>query len=151
MIIRNVVYKILRLNLESQTYGKIEQFIKFCFVGVLNNLVYYISYLLLIKLGMHYTLANIVGFTVSVFNAFFWNNRYVFVSQGSRVWWKTFLKTYISYFGTGIVLSNVLLLFWVEICNISVVIAPLIDVVITMPLNFIINKNWAYKNNQHDK
>ena len=151
MTLRNLICKFLGVKLEDRAYDKLEQFAKFCLVGVINNLVYYICYILLIKVGLHYTLANIIGFTISVFNAFFWNNRYVFVSEGGRVWWKTFLKTYISYFSTGIVLSNILLVLWIEICNIPETIAPLIDVILTVPVNYFINKYWAFKQEKNYK
>lgn len=58
---------------------------------------------------------------------------------------RTFLKTYISYAGTGFVLSNILLILWVETCNILEIIAPLINLCVTTPINFFINKYWAYK------
>ena len=80
---------------------KLIQFIKFGLVGVSNNLICYGTYVLLINIGLHYVPSNIIGFSISVFNAFYWNNKYVFSdSDGSRVWWKTFIKTYISYAGT---------------------------------------------------
>lgn len=145
MILRTIVYKVLRINLSEDKFDRLEQFVKFCMVGALNNLIYYLCYLAFIKLGLHYAFANFIGFTVSVFNSYYWNNKYVFVSESKRVWWKTFIKTYISYAGTGIVLSSILLAFWVEICGVSTVIAPIIDLAITIPINFIINKFWAYK------
>ncbi len=124
---------------------KLIQFIKFGIVGVINNAIYYAVYLILIKLNMHYVAANIIAFTVSVFNSYYWNNKYVFKTEEKRTWWKTFAKTYISYAGTGILLSNALLILWVEVCGISELIAPLIDLVITVPINFLINKYWAYR------
>ena len=145
MILRTIVYKVLRINLPEGKFEKLEQFVKFCMVGALNNVIYYLVYLAFIKLGIHYTIANFIGFTVSVFNSYYWNNKYVFVSESKRVWWKTFIKTYISYAGTGIVLSSILLALWVEICGVSTIIAPIIDLAITIPINFIVNKFWAYK------
>ncbi len=124
---------------------KIIQFIKFGIVGLVNNAIYYAVYLILVKLNMHYVAANIIAFTVSVFNSYYWNNKYVFKTEEKRTWWKTFIKTYISYAGTGILLSNALLILWVEVCGISELIAPLIDLVITVPINFLINKYWAYR------
>ena len=94
---------------------------------------------------MHYTPANIIGFTVSVFNSYYWNNKYVFKDEGGRVWWKTFIKTYISYAGTGIILSNILLYLWIDVLGISKVVAPLINLIITVPINFVVNKFWAYR------
>lgn len=140
-----IICKLLRIRPSEEAWASIIQFAKFGIVGLTNNAISYIIYLILIWLGMHYTPANIVGFTVSVFNSYFWNNKYVFETEGQRIWWKTFLKTYISYAGTGIVLSNILLYLWIDILGISSVIAPLINLVITVPINFLVNKFWAYR------
>lgn len=141
-----IIYKVLGKKMSHKEWTNFIQFIKFCMVGILNNVISYGTYLLLIALGVHYTVANIVGFSVSVFNSYYWNNKYVFVTEKKRVWWKTFLKTYISYAGTGIILSNILLIFWVEILNIPKLVAPIINLFLTIPINFLINKLWAYKN-----
>lgn len=141
-----VIYKLLRLNVKEDVWNGLIQFVKFGIVGLTNNAISYIIYLILIWLGMHYTPANIIGFTVSVFNSYYWNNKYVFRNKVGRVWWKTFIKTYISYAGTGIIMSNVLLLFWIDVLGFSAVIAPLISLVIIIPINFIVNKLWAYRN-----
>ena len=121
------------------------QFVKFGIVGVTNSAISYFVYLILIRLGMHYTPANIIGFTVSVLNSFYWNNKYVFEPDAARIWWKTLLKTYISYAGTGIVLSNILLYLWIDVIGINAVVAPLINLLITVPINFFVNKFWAYR------
>lgn len=140
------VYRVFRLNLSKESYANLIQFIKFGLVGFLNNAISYITYIVLVEFGLHYTPANIIGFTVSVLNSYYWNNKYVFATDGRRVWWKTFLKTYISYAGTGIVLSNILLMLWIEILGIPEVVAPLINLIIATPINYWVNKLWAYKN-----
>lgn len=126
---------------------KIKQFIKFGIVGLSNTLISYVVYVVLVYLKMHYILANIMGFLVSVLNAYYWNNKYVFKEQEGeqRVWWKTLGKTFLSYAGTGLVLSNVLLVVWVDWLGISEIIAPIINLLITVPLNFIMNKYWAFR------
>lgn len=80
-------------------------------------------------------------------NSFFWNNRYVFKKNKGekRNIWLTLIKTILAYAGTGLFLSNILLILFVEIIGISKYIAPLINLVITIPLNFLINKYWAFK------
>ena len=145
MILRFAVYKVLRLKISEETFDKLDQFVKFGIVGVLNNFICYVTYLILIRFGMHYIPASIIGFTVSVFNSYYWNNKYVFCTDEKRNWWKTFAKTYISYAGTGIILNNILLVFWIELIGISDVIAPLINLLIVIPINFVVNKYWAYK------
>jgi putative flippase GtrA len=144
-LLRFVICKVAGRSFTEEKWNSTLQFVKFGLVGVLNNIICYITYLLLLYLGVHYSLANIVGFSVSVLNSYYWNNKYVFISEGKRVWWKTFTKTYISYAGTGIILNNVLLYIWIDIFGISSLIAPLINLVIVIPINFIVNKKWAYK------
>lgn len=50
--------------------------------------------------------ASITGFIVSVFNSYYWNNRYVFREKKneSRTWRKVLLRTYVSYAGIGLIL-----------------------------------------------
>lgn len=93
-----------------------------------------------------YMVGSIVGTVVSIANAFYWNDKYVF--KDSQNDWKSKLKrlgkTYISYGGTSI-LSNVLL--WVEVSffAVSKSIAPIVNLIVTIPLNSIINKLWTFK------
>lgn len=123
------------------------QFIKFGMVGVSNTLICYVVYACLVKWGLHYILANAVGFVVSVLNAFYWNNRYVFSNEKKQknVWWKTLLKSFAAYAVNSLVLVSILLYVWIDVCGISPYISQLINLCITVPLNFIMNKFWAFK------
>ena len=94
------------------------QFIKFVFVGISNTVISYVAYFILIKIGLHYIVASVVGFLMSVLNSFYWNNKYVFHSycHDTRSIGKGLVKTFIAYAGSGLVLSNLLLIFWVVEC-----------------------------------
>ncbi len=123
------------------------QFIKFGIVGVSNTAVYYIFYSGLVYIKVSYLLANIVAAIVSILNSYFWNNRYVFKMEKNekRNIWGTLIKTFLAYAGTWLVLSNIILVFFVEIICVSEYIAPIFVLFITVPLNFVINKVWAFK------
>jgi putative flippase GtrA len=124
------------------------QFIKFGVVGFSNTAIAYIIYSGLYYLGLHYIIANTIAFILSVLNSFYWNNKYVFKSgddQKKSAFWPALLKTYISYAFTGLVLSSGLLYVFIKIMRISAYIAPLLGLVITVPLNFVLNKKWAFK------
>lgn len=140
-----IVRGVFKVKICDDKMKEFTQFVKFGLVGVLNNAISYVVYVVLVKLGMHYTPANIIGFSISVFNSYYWNNKYVFASESKRVWWKTLAKTYISYASTGIVLSNILLAVWIDVIHINEYVAPLITLIIIIPLNYIVNKFWAYK------
>lgn len=130
-----------------------KQFIKFGMVGVTNTLLSYginvgVLYLLRDKaLAYDYVIANIVAFLLSVLWSFYWNNRLVFDSkQGWNNILKALLKTYISYGVTGIILNNILSFIWIHVLGVSKLIAPLINLVFSVPINFLLNKYWAFKN-----
>ena len=123
------------------------QFFKFGLVGLSNTAVSMACYYIFLLVNEDlYMVGSVVGTIVSIANAFYWNDKFVF--SGNRQDWRSKLKrlgkTYISYGGTSI-LSNVLL--WVEVTFFSVsrAIAPIVNLLVTIPLNFIINKLWTFR------
>ncbi|MCD8067383.1 MAG: GtrA family protein [Lachnospiraceae bacterium] len=161
--------------------GKIRafwQFMKFCLVGVSNVVVCEGIYVVLLFCGVHYLAANILGNLISILNAYFWSNRFVFRAEEGerRVWWKVLAKTYASY-GFSMALSAGLLVFWLEIVMLSryvgrlleqlaavgilqwrkgrglaidasrmaELLAEAVNLVITIPINFCVNKFWTYR------
>lgn len=118
------------------------QFIKFCIVGLSNTAIGLGTYYLFLWLGFHYMIANVLSWVISVFNAFYWNNKYVFKS--STTWLKSLFRTYISY-GVSFLAGAVVLYGLVEWCGISDVVAPLLVLIVTIPLNFVLNKFWTFK------
>ena len=130
----------------------LSQFIKFGLIGVTNTLLSYGIYMFVIwiltpyNIAYDYLIGSVLGFIISVLWSFFWNNKLVFNKDaGKRSIWKSLLKTYLSYAATGIVLANVLLYIFVDLMGISKAIAPFIGLLITVPLNFVLNKYWAFR------
>ncbi|MBE6023223.1 MAG: GtrA family protein [Cellulosilyticum sp.] len=121
----------------------IKQFIKFGIVGISNTSISLGIYYILVYLGSNYILANTTGFIVSVINAYYWNNKVVF-KKGNLKDVKALLKTFTSY-GLTFILSTLLLFIMVNYLHISELIAPVINLIITIPLNFLLNKFWAFK------
>ncbi len=127
------------------------QFIKFGIVGVSNTLISYVTYMAGITWGLHYLLANLLAFVVSVINSYYWNSRYVFKQREGerRSKIKAFAKTVLSYAGTGLLLNSILLAVQVDMLGVAEWLAPLINLIITVPLNFILNKLWAFRTEEN--
>lgn len=133
-------------NVKKEWIQSLIQFIKFGIVGLSNTLISYVVYLVGVWAGLHYLLASVLGFVISVLNSFYWNNKYVFKQQGGeRNLWYTLFKTFLAYAFTGLILANVLLYLWVDILGISEYLGPIINLLITVPLNFVLNKVWAFR------
>lgn len=126
------------------------QFVKFGIVGLSNTLIAYAVYAACVWLGCHYMVANGLGFVVGVLNAYYWSDRYVFKKgEGetrSALW--TLVKTYLAYGATGLLLASLLLYVYVDRWQVSAYLAQLLVLVVTVPLNFIINKCWSFKTKQ---
>ena len=119
------------------------QFIKFGLVGLSNAIVLYGVYYVLLKLGLHHIPSYIIAFVASVLNAYLWNDRYVF-QKSEEIIIRKILKIYASY-TTTFLLSLILLYVWVDCLQISDKIAPIINIVLTTPINFVLNKLWTFK------
>ncbi len=148
------------------------EFVKFGLVGAFNTVFNYAIYSFcyyVLNSGVH--IANIAGFVITVFSAFLLQSRFVFRQDQNgekRVWWKVLIKTYISYSFTGLFLTELLLMLWIDVINLgqylggacewlsgfgivfqpqdlAASLAPILNMAITIPLNFVINKFWAYR------
>jgi putative flippase GtrA len=112
-------------------------------VGVSNTLISLAIYYIFVFISKDlYNVGYTVGFVVSVLNAYFWNNKFVFKkSQEGNT--KPLIKTFISY-GSTFLLGMVLLNVMVKHFGISEYIAPIINLLITIPINFLLNKFWVF-------
>lgn len=150
-----LLYAVLHKELTEDAIDGFMQFVKFGLVGVSNTVVNYVIYAgaLLFLQNNHlwkaydYLIATGIGFVLSVLWSFFWNNKFVFtVGEGeNRSVLKALLKTYVSYSFTGLFLNSFLMVLWVKMLGISEFVAPIINLLVSVPLNFLINKFWAFK------
>ncbi len=142
-------------ELTKKSFDAFMQFVKFGIVGLSNTILSYLIYAGVLYLFENngwlpkydYLIASVLAFFLSVLWSFFWNSRKVFVVEEGekRAWFPALIKTYVAYSFTGLFLGNVLLIMWVKGFHISKYIAPLINLVVTIPINFVINKFWAFK------
>jgi len=142
------------------------QFFKYGIIGGVNTLAFLAINYGLLFLGVHYILAYAVAFVVTVFSAFFFNRKFVFKPDEGKSKVKQLVKVFTVYLTTlflgmgllflqveiiGIsdIVAPVLNLFFtssqMEIIGTSEVIAPVLNLFVTIPLNFILNKYWAFR------
>lgn len=155
----------------SERFAPLMQFIKFGMVGVVNTLITYVTEnvgyywlfataqfeglrALLPAAGLsagaeqiRVVVVTLLGFVLSVSNAYYWNNRFVFTSGEHRSIWQhagAFLRTVLCYGVTGLLLSPVIKLLLGSL-GVPFWLASFSTLVVTIPLNFVLNKFWAFK------
>ena len=175
------MYKAMEKSKNTKTST---QFLLFFTVGSVNFFLRQIVFTVLSSFGLDVMFCNFVAFTASVIGSYLLNGTVIFKKQDGehRVWWKVFLKLYFVYAGTGLVLSGILIWFFLNVIKLSQFmptvfealnitqlipdieasllakgnttppyewiaepVASVITVLIITPLNFIVNKYWAYK------
>lgn len=153
-VVLKVLFKIIRKDLTDEIFGTFMQFVKFGIVGLSNTVLSYVLYVVGLLLfrrlqilpNSGYLVAQVIAFVLSVLWSFYWNNKLVFTLQEGeeRSIFKALIKTFISYSFTGLFLNSILLVLWVKVMHISEFIAPIINLLVSVPLNFVINKFWAF-------
>ena len=149
-----VLKKILHITISDTRWEALLQFVKFGIVGLSNTVISYVIYVVSLLLfqrngwlvSVDYLVAQVIAFILSVLWSFYWNNKYVFKQDEDeeRNILQALLKTYISYAFTGLFLNSVLSWIWVEIVHIPKLFAPIINLLISVPLNYVMNKFWAF-------
>lgn len=131
---------------EKGLWTTIKQFIGFGLVGGLNTVLGLGIYWIAVHFGAHYLLANGIGFLITVFVSYVLNNLFTFKGEGKAEWSvKTLVKVYASYSVTGLFLNSILLWLWTDMLGINENLAPVLNMFFTVPINFLLNKLWAYK------
>lgn len=141
----------------SSLWGALIQFIKFGLVGVSNTAISYgidmlCYYVLLVHVNMpqnaKVVVTSILAFAISVTNSYIWNNRFVFRSENKktvREHVKSYCRTVVCYGVTGLILSPILKMLLVN-WQFQYWLASLASLIVTIPLNFVLNKFWAFRN-----
>lgn len=149
-----MAFRVLHLKITEENWEKFLQFVKFGIVGLSNTVISYVIYVSALVLfqkenvfpRIDYLIAHVIAFALSVLWSFYWNRKYVFDADNEQIiWWKALIKTYVSYAFTGLFLNTILSILWVDVLHISKFIAPIINLLASVPLNFILNKFWAFK------
>ena len=158
-------------NLVKDTpFAFLGQFVRFGLVGVSNTLIqyavemlgYYVFFknsdfsgltALLRRLGfagvsgegVKVVVVTVIGFVVSVTNAYYWNSRFVFGDgDNPRRSWGGYFKSVISYGLTGLLLAPALKI-WMQGWGLPYWAVTLLTLIVTIPLNFALNKLWAFR------
>lgn len=155
ILVLKKIYKLFGKNFNEKKANVFLQFIRFGIVGLSNTLISYLTYLFVLLflkqinyfIGFDYIVSQGIAFFIGVIWSFLLNNKFVFGNKENKNLLITFLKVLISYSFTGLFLNSLLLYFWVQILDVSEFIAPIINLLVSVPLNFILNKNWAFKSN----
>lgn len=141
--------------MEISRFSALVQFVKFGMVGVMNTIISYATEMLCYYVffsGANWfentviVMSSVIAFAVSVTNAYYWNNRFVFRNEERKGFKKHLIaygKTVLCYALTGLIIAP-LLKIWLTGMEIPYWGAVLLTLIVTVPMNFLMNKFWAF-------
>jgi len=147
----------------TKAYKKFHQFFKFCIVGGTNFLISLIVYYFVMWVfgrfpeGAHssnlvtaflfrfdYQIANVLAFIISVLNAYILNRVWVFRKEAIKAAKGAVFRFFASY-GFTFLLSVFLAWAWVELFSVSKNYVPILNVLITTPINYLLSKYFSFR------
>ena len=121
------------------------QFVGFGLIGLLNTVLSYgITNVCYYAFGLHEQISNLFAFLITVLISYLLNSRFVF-EKDKQPWYLALAKVYASYAFTELILMGVMLFIEERLFGIPHYIATFVNLIITVPLNFLLNKFWAYR------
>jgi putative flippase GtrA len=119
-----------------------KQFIKFSFVGVLNTVVFYGVYLILLRLGFSFVIATTAGTIVGILNSYVWNKLFTFkAKQKCKSEVAKFLVVYFVQY-----LSNLLIIYLcVTYIGVSAELSGIPSIAIGVFISYFGHKFWTFK------
>jgi len=113
------------------------ELIKFIIVGVINTLNYYIIYLTLLEVfKVPYLISHSLGFLISFIISFLLNCYFVYKVQPT---WRKFLSFPLTQL-INMGVQTFLLWLLVDVYQLSAIFAPIMGLVVTIPITFILSK-----------
>ncbi|MBI4454631.1 MAG: GtrA family protein [Acidobacteria bacterium] len=115
---------------------------KFVFVGVLNTVVGYGLFVLLVLLDIHYLVASLVAQGIAVTHSYLWNKYFTFgkVAGGVRE-----LVRFIGVYTAQYVLTLSLLIVLVEYGGVRPIMAQGVILGVTTVFAFVAHKYWTFR------
>lgn len=128
-------------------YKKHEEGINYLIFGFLAFVLNYILYFIFADtIAMHYMVATVLSWVLTVVFAYWTNRTFVFKSKNKEA--ASVVKEFISFIGARVateVLEIVLMYVLVDICSINDKISKLVCQTIVILANYVLSKIWIFK------
>jgi putative flippase GtrA len=124
--------------------SSINQFIKYSFVGVLNTVISYVAFFILVNYAQYLIALGCAHF-IGVINSYVWNHSWVFHRRRSIVDFVKFNAVYIIAFAV----NAAALVICVEFLKLEPRLAQLGLIPLVLVISFTGNKYWSFKANDN--
>lgn len=115
---------------------------RFVFVGILNTIVGYGAFFILLYLTIHYILALIISSVIGIAHSYIWNRKWTFKSRGNV---RKESSKFITVYGIAFVMNLIILAIFVEKLRFDPKIGQIFALGIVTIISFLGHKYWSFK------
>lgn len=129
------------------------QLIKYGFFGIVSTAFNLVLFYVMIKIGIHYIVTNIVSYSLAVILSYFLNDRYVFSNQNAieNINAKTKKLMKFSFIRVGVLaVDTTALAFFVDFIGIDIIFSRVILSFVLIMATYILNKAFVFTNNEKE-
>lgn len=116
-----------------------KKIIKFLFIGAINTVFFYLSYVLFIFLGLHYSLAVFIAAVIAMFFSFKTFGKFVFNSKDNRLLFRFIFVTIVNY------ALNILIIYIFKELGYNYYISGLFATFVVAINSFILNNYFVFR------
>jgi uncharacterized membrane protein YfhO/putative flippase GtrA len=131
------------LNDNSKFYS----FLRFGFVGVTNTIVFYMFYLIFLKLNIFYLTSYTIAFIISMIGSYFMNCFFTFKTKPTLMKFIKFPLTVLANY----IISSILIVILVSGFNIDKAIAAIFAAILPIPITYFVTRRVLKKSEQEKK
>lgn len=119
-----------------------KQISRFIFVGILNTIVGYGAYFILLYLNIYYMIALFISHVIGVAHSFVWNKKWTFKSGGDA---RREIVKFISVYGATFLINLLILALFVEKLMLSPKTGQVFALGIVTMISFLGHKYWSFR------
>ena len=113
---------------------------RFVIVGASNTLLGYVFYVAMVKLGVDYKLALLIGYVFGVFFGYFLNRYWTFSNNNYRLSFMKYVALYVGVF----ILNSLFLILSVDLLLLDPIFSQFFIIGIISLVNFVLQNTWVF-------
>lgn len=122
----------------------LKEIVYYLIFGVLTTIVNISSFIVLNRVNVNYIVSNLIAWFLSVLFAFYTNNNYVFIKEGTKEFTnRKLLNFYISR-GVSLIVDLILIYIFVSVIELPLTVSKIIVNIIIILINYIMSKVFIF-------
>ncbi|MDR2975906.1 MAG: GtrA family protein [Streptococcaceae bacterium] len=118
------------------------QEIRFIEVGIINTIVGYGTYALLVFLGINYLIANTISTIVGVINSYFWNKFYTFQSPKRSA---SEIVRFVSVYLVSFLIGTLFIYYLVDQFGVNKYVVGVLNLFVTTAISYFGHKYFSFR------